>query len=125
MANQASYVSYSHAPGGFVDFELRFTVALTGSYVTAATGETVDLTKALNPNGLELNGFLPVGGGDIGYPTILIASFLGYQAVFTVLTAGTFTVRFYVLTTGAELASGAFPAAITGGALAIAVRHRG
>lgn len=125
MANQASYVSYSHAASGSQDFEFRFTVAFTGSYVTAATGETVNLLAALNPNGLELNGFLPAGAGDIGFPTILIASFLGYQAVFTALSAGTFTVRFYVLTTGAELASEAFPAAITGGALAVSVRHRG
>ncbi len=125
MANQASYVSYTHSPGGAVDLELFYTVAFTGNYVTGATGETVNLLAALNPNGLELNGFLPTGAGDIGYPNVLIVSFLGYQAVFTALSAGTFTVRFYVLTTGAELASGAFPAAITGGALAVSVRHRG
>lgn len=125
MANAASYVSYQHNGGGFVDLEFFYTIAFTGSYVTASTGETVNLNTALNPNGLELNSFLPTGGGDIGYPTVLIANFLGYQAVFTVLTGGTFTVRFYVLTTGSELASGAYPAAITGGALAISVRHRG
>lgn len=125
MPNQASYVSYMHAPGGDEDFELIFTVAFTGSYVTAATGETVNLMTALDPNGLELSGFLPVSTTDTGYVDILLANFLGYQVVLTVYASGSFTVRFYVLTTGAELASGAFPAAITGGTLAISVRHRG
>lgn len=125
MANTASYVSYSHSPGGLTDLEFRYTVTLTGSYVTASTGETINLTTAANPNGLELNGFLPVNSTDVGYVDILLANFLGYQVVLTVYVAGSFTVRFYVLTTGAELASGAYPAAITGGQLNIAIRHRG
>lgn len=126
MANTTNYVSYMHAAGNSVDFEFFFTTVFTGSYVTGSgNGETINAQSATDTNGLELSGFLPSGGGDVGFPNIMLENFQGYQILYTALSNGSFTVRFFVMTTGAELASGAYPAAITAGQLNFSIRHRG
>lgn len=124
MANITNYVDYQHAASGFNNFEAYYTTTFSGSYVTASTGETINALTATDANGLELSGQVPNGAGATGYPLIDLENFLGYQCIYTALSNGSFTVRFYVLDTGAELASGAYPAAITGGQLTFRIRHR-
>jgi hypothetical protein len=126
MANTVNYVSYSHAPSGSETFERRFTVTFSGSYTAGASnGETCNLLTAANPNGLEGNADLPATGTDTGYVDVRLPNFQGYQVVVGPYSAGSFQVRFFVMSTNAELASGAYPAAVSGGVLVIAVRRRG
>jgi hypothetical protein len=125
MANSVNYVSYTHAPGGSQTTERRFTISFSGSYTQGAgSGETCSLRGANNPNGLEGSGDVPVVGADTGYVDILLANFQGYQVVVGPFSAGAFQVRFFVMG-GAELGNGAYPSAITGGVLTVAIRKRG
>ena len=125
MANTVNYVSYTHAPSGSETFERRYTITFSGSYTAGASnGETCNLISATNLNGLEGNADLPVVSGDTGYVDIRLANFQGYQVVVGPLSAGSFQVRFFVMSTNTELASGTYLTAITGGVLVIAVRKR-
>ena len=125
MANTVNYVSYTHAPSGSETFERRYTITFSGSYTAGASnGETCNLISATNLNGLEGNADLPVVSGDTGYVDIRLANFQGYQVVVGPLSAGAFQVRFFVMSTNTELASGTYLTAITGGVLVIAVRKR-
>jgi hypothetical protein len=125
MANTVNYVSYSHAPSGSQTVESRYTITFSGSYTPGAgNGESCSLLTANNPNGLEGNGDLPIVGADTGYVDVRLANFQGYQVVLGPYSAGVFQVRFFVMSTNAELASGAYPSAITGGVLVVAVRKR-
>ncbi|MDE2102634.1 MAG: hypothetical protein KGL39_35640 [Patescibacteria group bacterium] len=122
MANSVNYTSYSHSPGGS-DFAFRFVANFTGSYVNG-TGETINLFAAGNPNGLELNGFLPPTTLVEVIVDILAASLGGYGVGVSAYNAGSFVVTFYSAA-GTELASGAYPAGITGGQITFQVRHKG
>ncbi len=124
MANTVNYVSYTHAPSGSETFERRYTITFSGSYTAGASnGETCNLISATNLNGLEGNADLPVVSGDTGYVDIRLANFQGYQVIVGPLSAGSFQVRFFLMG-GAELASGAYPTAVSGGVLVVAVRKR-
>lgn len=123
MANAPSYVSYSHVGGGSQDLEFRYTITFSGSYTTASTGEVVNLNNALNPNGLELNAFLPPILPE-GVPDCVGANINGYDVSFSAYANGSFTVKFYS-TAATELGTGAYPASISGGNVIIAVRSRG
>jgi hypothetical protein len=125
MANTINYVSYTHAPSGSETFERRYTITFSGSYTAGASnGETCNLMTATNLNGLEGNADLPVVSGDTGYVDVRLANFQGYQVLLGPLAAGSFQVRFFVMSTTAELASGAYPTAVSGGVLVVAVRKR-
>jgi hypothetical protein len=126
MANTVNYVSYTHAPSGSETFERRYTITFSGSYTAGASnGETCNLITAANLNGLEGNADLPVVSGDTGYPDVLVANFQGYQVLLGPLSAGSFQVRFFVMSSvSTELASGAYPTAVSGGVLIVAVRKR-
>ena len=125
MANTVNYVSYTHAPSGSQTFERIFTVTFSGSYTAGAgNGETCNLLTAANPNGLEGNAEVPVVSSDTGYVDVPLANIQGYQVLVGPLSAGSFQVRFIVLSTNVELASGAYPTAFTGAVLVVAVRKR-
>lgn len=123
MASVVKYVSYSHAASGSADFEFNYTITVSGTYTTAATGETINLLTAQNPNGLELDGFLPLGAGDTGFVDILACNAGGYTVTTSALNNGSFNLFFW---TGiAELGTGTYPAVISGGQVNVRVRHRG
>lgn len=123
MASVVNYVSYSHAASGSQDLEFNYTITVSGTYTTAATGETINLNTAINKNGLELNAFLPTGGGDTGFVDILSCNAGGYTVTTSALNAGSFNLFFW---NGiAELATETYPAVISGGQIAVRVRHRG
>jgi len=123
MASVVNYVSYEHAPGGSKDFIFNYSIAVSGTYTTAATGETINLTTALDPNGLELDAFLPAAALDEKFVDILSCNAGGYTVTTSAYSAGSFNLFFW---TGiAELGTGTYPAVISGGQINVAVRHRG
>jgi hypothetical protein len=124
MASVVSYVSYEHAPGGSKDFIFNYSITVSGTYTTASTGESIDLTKALNPNGIELDDFLPAAGLDEKFVDILIANVQGYGVGVSAYSAGLFNLFFYSAP-ATELTTQTYPTAISGGQVNIAVRHRG
>jgi hypothetical protein len=122
MASVVNYVSYIHAPGGSKDIELNYSITVSGTYTTAATGETINLTTALNPNGLELAGQLPIATLDEKFVDIMSCNAGGYTCTTSAYSAGLFNLFFF---TGiAELGTGTYPAVISGGQVNIRVRHR-
>lgn len=123
MASVVNYVSYGHAASGSTDFEDHFTITVSGTYTTAATGETISLLTAGNPNGLE-GPHLPVNGCDTTYVDILIPNVKGYGVGVSAYSAGSFNLFFYSAP-ATELGTGTYPASISGGQINIAVRHRG
>jgi hypothetical protein len=123
MANTTNYVSYQHAASGDKDFTFIFTITFSGSYVNG-TGETINFLTAANPNGLELSGFLPVNSVDAGIPDTPGSSVAGYGFGFAAYSAGSAVLKFYSAP-GTELASGAYPAGISGGTITAAIRHKG
>jgi hypothetical protein len=123
MASVVSYVSYQHAASGSEDFDFIFTITVSGTYTTAATGETINLLTALNPNGLELNGFLPVNTLDAKFVDILSVNAGGYGVTTSAYSAGSFNLFFWDAI--AELGTGTYPAVISGGQVNVRVRHKG
>src|SRR6202041_4108359 len=108
MASVVSYVSYQHAASGSADFDFIYTITVSGTYTTAATGETINLTTALDPNGLELDAFLPAVGCDTKFVDILACNAGGYTVTTSAYNAGSFNMFFW---TGiAELGPGTYPA---------------
>lgn len=124
MASVVNYVSYQHAASGSQDFEFNFTITVSGTYTTALTGETINLLTAGNPNGLELDGFLPVSGCDAKFVDILNANVQGYGVGVSAYSAGSFNLFFYSAP-GTELTTQTYPVAISGGQINVRVRHRG
>jgi hypothetical protein len=124
MASVVNYISYEHAPGGSKDFIFNYSITVSGTYTAGATGETINLTTALNPNGLELDDFLPVAGLDETFVDILIANVKGYGVGVSAYSAGSFNLFFYSAP-GTELTTQTYPASISGGQINVAVRHRG
>jgi hypothetical protein len=123
MASVVNYISYEHAPGGSKDLIFNFSITVSGTYTTASTGETINLTTALNPNGLELASFLPVTTLDEKFVDILSVNAGGYTVTTSAYNAGSFNLFFW---TGiAELGTGTYPGVISGGQVNVAVRHRG
>ena len=124
MASVVNYISYEHFPGGSKDFRFNFSITVSGTYTTASTGETINLTTALNPNGLELSSFLPVSTLDETYVDILNANVKGYGVGVSAYNAGSFNLFFYSAP-GTELGTGTYPTGISGGQINVSVRHKG
>lgn len=121
MANTLSYIGYFHSPSGSADFEFLYSAVFTGSY-TSGTPEVLNFLTAANPNGYELNGFVPVGTTTV--PPIVSAQLGGYDVNVSAMVNGSSNCSFYT-SGGTELSTGAFPAGITGGSILLKVRHRG
>lgn len=121
MANTLSYVGYSHAPSGSADFEFLYSATFTGSY-TSGTPEVLNFLTAANPNGYELNGFVPPGTTTT--PPLVAANLGGYDVNVSAMVNGSLNCSFYT-SGGTELGSGAYPTGITGGIVQFKVRHRG
>lgn len=121
MASVVNYVSYQHAASGSQDFDIIFTITVSGTYTTAATGETINLLTATNANGLE-GPLLPVNSCDAKFVDILSCNAGGYTVTTSAYSAGSFNLFFW---TGiAELGTGTYPAVISGGQINVRVRHR-
>jgi hypothetical protein len=120
MPNSVAYLGYSHSPSGSQSHTGKYQITLTGTYVPV-TGESVSLLTASNPNGLELNGAVPmVSGAEVD---VVGENIGGYQAVISNYIAGTFQLNIFA-SGNTELANIAYPASITGGNITVAVPHR-
>lgn len=121
MANSLAYVGYSHSPSGSQSHVGKYALSFTGSYVNG-TGETVNFLTASNTNGLELNGFVDMGTMPEGQPEVVSSNIGGYELQFSGYAAGVVNCKVFNGIT--ELSSGAYPAALTGGSVTLAVPSR-
>lgn len=120
MANAVAYQRYEHGASSAANFKGVYKITFSGSYVQT-TGETINLLTASNANGYELNGAVPSGtGAEVDVEASNVG---GYEASISGYSAGTFTLQFFA-SGGTELGAGAYPAAISGGSITIAVPHR-
>jgi hypothetical protein len=100
----------------------------SGSY-TQVTGDLVNLANTVNVNGIDMEGLFET---SIVPPTLEVIDLYatspvgGYTCTLQVtgLTYQTYVIRFYAIASGAELAAGAYPAAITGGTIILACNRR-
>ena len=100
----------------------------SGTY-TQVTGDLVNLANAVNVNGQDMEGFFET---SIVPPSLEVIDLYttapvgGYTATLQVTgkTYQTYVIRFYAIVSGTELATGAYPAAITGGTLILACNRR-
>lgn len=98
-----------------------FSLAMSGNY-PGDPGEVVTLTDlASNPAARTVTG--PGGAAVLGGANIAIQQLGGYTAQFKpTATAGQYNLSFWT-SGGTELGAGAYPAAISGGALTVEVDH--